>query len=237
MGCIARLAESARVATLVTLQSSSLHGEISMYRSIGKRVFDFTAAFGLIVVLSPLFAVVALLVRMHLGSPVFFMQERPGLKGRLFRIIKFRTMTDGRDERGELLPDGGRLTQFGRFLRSSSLDEFPELINVIRGEMSLVGPRPLRVEYLTRYSSDQARRHHVKPGITGWAQINGRNAISWEDRFRLDVWYVDNVSFWLDLKILWLTTWRVLGRVGISAEGEATMPEFMGKAGEGERRR
>ncbi len=200
-----------------------------MYRSFGKRLFDLTAAIGLIVVFFPVLALVAFLVRTRLGSPVLFKQERPGFKGRLFSIVKFRTMTDERDENGKLLPDAVRLTRLGRFLRSSSLDELPELLNVIRGEMSFVGPRPLRTYYLDRYSPEQARRHDVRPGITGWAQINGRNAISWEEKFQYDVWYVDNVSFWLDLKILFLTVWKVVRRDGISAEGEATMSEFMGK--------
>lgn len=199
-----------------------------MYRHFGKRFFDLGVAVILLVIFSPVLSVAGLLVRTRLGSPVFFRQQRPGLHGKPFRIVKFRTMTDDRDDRGELLADEIRLTSFGRFLRSSSLDELPELINVIRGEMSFVGPRPLRMEYLERYSPEQERRHDVLPGITGWAQINGRNAISWDEKFRLDVRYVDNVSLWLDLKILFLTLWKVIRREGISADGEATMPEFRG---------
>ena len=172
----------------------------------------------------------ALLVRLKLGSPIFFRQQRPGLRGKPFTMYKFRTMRDVVDARGQPLPDGERLTRLGRFLRSSSLDELPELFNVLRGDMSLVGPRPLLMEYLSRYSPEQARRHEVKPGITGWAQINGRNAISWEKKFKLDVWYVDNRSFWLDLKILLMTVQKVFRREGISAVGEATMPRFEGEA-------
>lgn len=198
----------------------------SFYGRFGKRSFDLIVAVGLVVILAPVLAVVALLVRLWLGAPVLFRQERPGLTGRPFWVVKFRTMTDARDESGALLPDAVRLTRFGRFLRASSLDELPELINIIRGEMSLVGPRPLRMEYLERYSPEQARRHDVKPGITGWAQVNGRNAISWKEKFRYDVWYVDHISFALDLKILWLTLWKTVRREGINAEGEATMGEF-----------
>lgn len=194
-----------------------------------KRLLDgVLAAFGL-VVLSPLMLVVALAVRSHLGVPVLFRQERAGKNGRPFYMVKFRTMTEGRDARGQLLRDAERLTPLGRFLRSSSLDELPELWNVLKGEMSLVGPRPLPVRYLPRYSPAQARRHTVTPGITGWAQINGRNAQTWEERFELDLWYVEHRTFSLDLKILFLTVWKVIRREGISAEGEATMPEFTGK--------
>ena len=182
----------------------------------------------LLIVLSPLMAVLAVLVRVKLGKPVFFTQERPGLHGRIFRLIKFRSMRDAYDHEGKLLPDEQRLTSFGRFLRSSSLDELPELFNVLKGEMSLVGPRPLLVVYLDRYTSDQARRHNVLPGITGWAQVNGRNALSWEDKFKLDVWYVDHQSLWLDIRILFLTLWKAIKREGISAPGSATAPEFMG---------
>lgn len=193
-----------------------------------KRLFDLLAsAFGLLILAVPL-AVLAWLVRRKLGSPVFFSQVRPGLHGKPFLMVKFRTMTDARDANGALLPDAQRLTPFGRFLRSSSLDELPELWNVLKGEMSLVGPRPLLMEYLPLYSLEQARRHEVRPGITGWAQVNGRNAISWEDKFKLDVWYVDNGSLLLDIKILWLTVKKVLVRDGISAAGEATMPKFQG---------
>jgi len=194
-----------------------------------KRLLDgVLAALGL-VVLSPLMLVVALAVRSHLGVPVLFRQERAGKNGRPFHIVKFRTMTEGRDARGQLLRDAERLTPLGRFLRSSSLDELPELWNVLKGEMSLVGPRPLPVRYLPRYSPAQARRHTVTPGITGWAQINGRNAQTWEHRFELDQWYVAHRSLALDLKILVLTVIKVLRREGISADGEATMPEFTGK--------
>ena len=193
-----------------------------------KRLFDILlSACGLLVLAVPLLAL-AWWVRRKLGSPVLFTQVRPGLHGKPFKMIKFRTMTDQRDNSGTLLSDAHRLTPFGRFLRASSLDELPELWNVLRGEMSLVGPRPLLMEYLPLYSPQQARRHEVRPGITGWAQVNGRNAISWQDKFALDVWYVDHRSMWLDLKILWLTVRKVLVRDGISAAGEATMTRFEG---------
>ena len=193
-----------------------------------KRIFDFIAALlGLIVLAIPLLALI-IFIRKKLGSPVFFRQVRPGLKGRPFEMVKFRTMTDAKGADGQLLPDADRLTPFGRFLRSTSLDELPELWNVLKGDMSLVGPRPLLMEYLPLYTSEQARRHEARPGVTGWAQINGRNAISWEDKFSLDVWYIDNQSLWLDIKILWLTVKKVLVRDGISAAGEATMNKFTG---------
>lgn len=193
-----------------------------------KRLFDFlAAALGLLLLAVPL-ALLAWQVRRKLGSPVLFSQVRPGLHGKPFRMVKFRTMTDERDASGALLPDALRLTPFGRFLRSSSLDELPELLNVLRGEMSLVGPRPLLMEYMPLYSPEQGRRHEVRPGITGWAQVNGRNAISWADKFALDVWYVDHRSLWLDVRILWLTVRKVLVRDGISAPGDATMPKFDG---------
>lgn len=193
-----------------------------------KRLFDLLAsALGLLLLSVPL-AVLAWQVRRKLGSPVLFTQVRPGLHGKPFRMVKFRTMTDERDASGALLPDAQRLTPFGRFLRASSLDELPELWNVLRGEMSLVGPRPLLMEYLPLYSPEQARRHEVRPGITGWAQVNGRNAISWDDKFALDVWYVGHRSLFLDIRILWLTVRKVLVRDGISAAGEATMPRFEG---------
>lgn len=172
----------------------------------------------------------AILVARNLGRPVLFKQVRPGLQGKPFTILKFRTMRDATDEHGNRLPDSERLTPFGRRLRSTSLDELPELINVLRGDMSLVGPRPLIMAYLDRYSERQARRNEVRPGITGWAQVNGRNAVGWDERFEMDVWYVDNHSLWLDMKILWLTVLTVLRRDGVSAEGHATMPEFMGEA-------
>lgn len=195
-----------------------------------KRLLDFTAALFGIILLSPLIFILILLIRQKLSSPVLFTQTRPGLHGNPFKMVKFRTMTDARDTDGNLLPDNIRLTTFGRFLRSTSLDELPELWNVLKGDMSLVGPRPLLMEYLPLYTPEQARRHQARPGITGWAQINGRNAISWEEKFKLDVWYVDNQSFWIDLKILFLTIKKVFVREGISAEGEATMPKFTGSA-------
>ncbi|MDN5843869.1 MAG: sugar transferase [Alcaligenaceae bacterium] len=195
-----------------------------------KRLFDLMVSlFGLVVLALPLLALI-ILVRFKLGSPVFFFQARPGLHGRPFQMIKFRTMCDTVDAAGNPLPDDQRLTSFGRFLRATSLDELPELWNVLKGDMSLVGPRPLLMEYLPLYSSEQARRHEVRPGITGWAQANGRNAISWEEKFELDVWYVDNRSIGLDLKVLFLTIRKVLCRDGISAAGEATMPRFTGTA-------
>jgi lipopolysaccharide/colanic/teichoic acid biosynthesis glycosyltransferase len=197
-----------------------------------KRVFDLVVALVLLVVLAPLLAVLAVLVRVKLGSPVLFRQLRPGRGGRLFTLVKFRTMTDARGPDGVWLPDAQRLTPFGRWLRATSLDELPELWNVLRGDMSLVGPRPLLVAYLDRYTPEQARRHEVRPGLTGWAQINGRNATSWEERFRLDVWYVDHRSMLLDLCILARTVGAVLRRQGISAPGEATMGEFRGTPGE-----
>jgi len=193
-----------------------------------KRWFDFLAIVAALPFLLPLFVILWCVIRCYLGKPVLFFQIRPGLQGESFRIIKFRTMTNRFDGNGCLLPDAQRLTRLGRFLRATSLDELPELINVITGKMSIVGPRPLLRQYLGRYSAEQARRHAVKPGITGWAQVNGRNSISWDDKFRLDVWYVDNWSFMLDLKIILMTVLKVIKREGISAEGEATMPNFLG---------
>lgn len=193
-----------------------------------KRLFDLFVSAGLLAALSPVLLILIFLVRRRCGSPVFFRQRRPGRHGLPFEMIKFRTMTDARGPTGELLPDAQRLTHFGRYLRSTSLDELPELINVLRGEMSLVGPRPLLMEYLPLYSPEQARRHDVAPGITGWAQVNGRNSLSWEEKFRLDIWYVDNHSVRLDFKILCMTVARVLKREGISAQGEATMARFNG---------
>jgi lipopolysaccharide/colanic/teichoic acid biosynthesis glycosyltransferase len=193
-----------------------------------KRLFDLLiASLALILLALPLLALVWL-VRRKLGSPVLFSQVRPGLHAKPFTMVKFRSMTDERDPDGMLLPDAQRLTPFGRFLRASSLDELPELWNVLRGDMSLVGPRPLLMEYLPLYTPEQARRHEVRPGITGWAQVNGRNAISWADKFALDVWYVDHRSLWLDVRILWRTVRKVLVRDGISAPGDATMPKFEG---------
>ena len=193
-----------------------------------KRLFDITVSASALVALAPVLLILMWLVRRSMGSPIFFRQQRPGLNGQLFEMIKFRTMRDAWDVSGRPLPDDKRLTKFGQFLRSSSLDELPELMNVLKGEMSLVGPRPLLVEYLPLYSDLQARRHEVRPGITGWAQVNGRNSLSWEEKFDLDVWYVENKNFVLDLKILWMTVTKVLRRDGISAAGEATMPKFTG---------
>jgi sugar transferase EpsL len=199
-----------------------------MYRHMGKRVLDLVLVVPALMLLAPLLAVIALLVRLKLGAPVLFQQQRPGLHGKPFLIMKFRTMTDERDAEGNLLPDEKRLTAFGRWLRSTSLDELPELLNVLKGDMSLVGPRPLRMRYLERYTPEQMRRHESKPGLTGWAQINGRNAISWEERFERDVWYVDHLSLRLDLYIIWQTVDKVLKREGISQQGHVTMEEFKG---------
>ena len=193
-----------------------------------KRAFDLFLAIPIGVVLLPVFFFVMILCFLNFGAPILFCQTRPGLHGKLFRMFKFRSMTRETDRYGKLLPDVERLTPFGRWLRASSLDELPELWNVVRGDMSLVGPRPLLSEYLPLYSPEQARRHKVRPGITGWAQVNGRNALTWEEKFALDIWYVENQSIWLDIKILWLTLKRVLARDGISAVGEATMPRFTG---------
>lgn len=190
----------------------------------------------LLVLLLPVFLFLAALIRLGIGAPVLFVQDRPGLNGRVFRLRKFRTMLDARGPEGQLLPDEARMTRLGHFLRSTSLDELPELWNVLKGEMSLVGPRPLLPQYLERYTPAQARRHEVRPGITGWAQVMGRNAVSWEERFELDVWYVENVSFTLDLKILLLTAWKVVKREGVSAPGEATMGEFLGRREEKDNR-
>jgi len=195
---------------------------------LSKRLLDVILSTGALLLLSPLLMLVAMLIKLSLGSPVLFRQERAGFFGSRFECLKFRTMTNARDENGWLLPDADRLTPLGRFLRSTSLDEVPELINVIRGEMSLVGPRPLLAKYLERYSPEQMRRHAVRPGITGWAQINGRNLLNWNERFEFDVWYVDHWSFWLDLSILAKTVWQVIRREGIEKPGHATMPEFRG---------
>ncbi|WP_264922223.1 sugar transferase [Vibrio vulnificus] len=193
-----------------------------------KRCFDLVVSLWVIVLLSPVIYFIAWKIRKNLGSPVLFRQTRPGLNGKPFQMVKFRTMKDAVDEQGNPLPDSVRMTLFGDKLRNSSLDELPELWNVVKGDMSLVGPRPLLMQYLPLYSPEQARRHEVRPGVTGWAQINGRNAISWEEKFKLDVWYVDNRSFWLDLKVLLLTVKKVLIKEGISAQGEVTMPPFKG---------
>jgi len=193
-----------------------------------KRAFDIVFSAGWLIGFSPLLLVVAILVRLKLGSPVLFVQERPGLLGRPFRMVKFRTMTDERDAAGELLPDEQRLTSFGKFLRSSTLDEFPEMWNVLTGEMSVVGPRPLLMRYVPRYSPFQARRMELKPGVTGWAQVNGRNSLSWEEKFALDVWYVDHRTFWLDMRIVVMTFFKVFARSGINAGEGKTMEEFRG---------
>ena len=196
-----------------------------------KRFFDFLFALALLFLIFPLLFFVYLLVGSRLGYPALFQQERPGYRGRPFWLLKFRTMTNACDASGSLLPDSQRLTLFGSWMRSSSIDELPGLLNILRGEMSFVGPRPLLMQYLPLYSAEQARRHDVKPGFSGWAQINGRNALSWEEKFRLDVWYVEHQCFWLDLRIFLITIWKVLRREGISAAGEATMALFKGPPG------
>jgi lipopolysaccharide/colanic/teichoic acid biosynthesis glycosyltransferase len=193
-----------------------------------KFLFDIFIAFLFILLFFPLLILIVILVRINLGAPVLFMQDRPGLNGKIFKMMKFRTMLDGKDKEGNLLPDDQRMTKFGAFLRSTSLDELPGLFNVLKGDMSLVGPRPLLVQYLPLYNKEQSRRHNVRPGITGWAQVNGRNAISWDEKFELDVWYVDNQSFLLDLKILFLTVKKVFVREGISADGHVTIEPFKG---------
>lgn len=193
-----------------------------------KRIFDFFTALLALVFLAPVFAVIAWQIRRKLGSPVLFRQARPGLHGVAFEMVKFRTMREAVGAHGRPLPDAERMTPFGNFLRSASLDELPELWNVLKGDMSLVGPRPLLMEYLPLYSPEQARRHNVRPGVTGWAQVNGRNALTWDEKFKLDIWYVDNRTFWLDIKILMMTVRKVFVREGISATGEATMPRFTG---------
>lgn len=205
----------------------------SIYRRFIKRPLDFILSLIAIIVLSPIFLVVAILVKIKLGSPIIFKQERPGLNERIFTMYKFRTMTDARDENGDLLPDSVRLTKFGRFLRSTSLDELPELFNILKGDMSIVGPRPLLVQYLPLYNEHQRRRHEVRPGLTGLAQISGRNAISWEQKFDLDVQYVKNVSFIRDLKIIFITIKKVFVREGINSETAATMEFFEGSKSEG----
>lgn len=196
-----------------------------------KRILDIILSLLAIIILSPLLAVTAVLVKTKLGSPVLFKQERPGKDEKIFTLIKFRTMTDERDENGELLPDEVRLTKFGKFLRSTSIDELPELFNILKGDMSVIGPRPLLVEYIPRYNEHQHRRHEVRPGLSGWAQVNGRNTVSWEDKFDMDVHYVDNYSFSMDVKILFMTVLNVLKKEGISSETSATMEVFMGTPG------
>ena len=193
-----------------------------------KRLFDIFVALTLLILLLPVLLVVALLIRVNLGGPILFSQDRPGLNGKIFKMYKFRSMTDERDEQGNLLADEVRLTSFGKALRSSSLDELPELVNILKGDMSLVGPRPLLVEYLPLYNQQQARRHEVRPGITGWAQVNGRNSVSWEQKFDLDVWYVENQSFLLDIKILFMTFFKVIKKDGISQAQHVTAEKFKG---------
>ena len=195
-----------------------------------KRILDIISSLLAIIILSPLLAVTAVLVKTKLGSPVLFKQKRPGKDEKIFTLMKFRTMTDERDENDELLPDEVRLTKFGKFLRSTSIDELPELFNILKGDMSVIGPRPLLVEYITRYNEHQHRRHEVRPGLSGWAQVNGRNTVSWEDKFDMDVHYVDNYSFAMDVKILFMTVLNVLKKEGISSETSATMEVFMGKS-------
>jgi len=203
-----------------------------MIKDIIKRVFDISVSFVMLVILSPVLLITYFLVKYKLGSPALFRQERPGKCGKIFMMYKFRSMTNARDENGELMPDSVRLTGFGKLLRKTSLDELPELFNILKGDMSFVGPRPLLVRYLDRYTPEQARRHEVKPGLTGWAQVNGRNAISWEEKFRLDVWYVDHWTLWLDLKIVFLTFAKVFKSEGISVDNHATMEEFWGTKGD-----
>jgi lipopolysaccharide/colanic/teichoic acid biosynthesis glycosyltransferase len=205
---------------------------MNLYHTPGKRLLDLALSLAAIILLSPLLALLALLVRLKLGSPILFRQHRPGLHENIFTLYKFRSMIDARDERGKLLSDQDRLTPFGRFLRAASLDELPELFNVLKGQMSLVGPRPLLPQYLDRYTPQQRRRHQLRPGITGWAQVNGRNALTWEEKFDLDIYYVDHYSLKLDLHILALTAWKILRREGISQPGQATMEEFLGSYGE-----
>ena len=204
-----------------------------MYKSFLKRIFDLILSSLLLLLLSPFIVIIGISVLLVMGWPVLFLQSRPGYKGRIFVIYKFKTMINLKGADGILLSDAQRLTGFGKFLRQTSLDELPELINVIKGDMSLVGPRPLLVQYLDRYSPDQFRRHDFRPGITGWAQIHGRNAISWKDKFALDLWYVDNRSFWLDIKIFFMTVYKVFKRDGINQPGQATAKEFMGKEDNG----
>lgn len=203
-----------------------------MYKNLIKPILDFILAFLLIIVFSPIILIVALLIKLKLGSPILFTQKRPGLNGKIFRIYKFRTMSDERDSKGDLLSDELRLKGFGKLIRKSSLDELPQLFNVLKGEMSFVGPRPLLVEYLKLYNQEQAKRHNVKPGITGWAQVNGRNAISWEEKFKLDVYYVEHISFMLDCKILYMTFFKVLKRKDINSNTNITMEKFTGNQSE-----
>lgn len=201
----------------------------NMYKHFFKRVIDFTIVFIALLIIWPILLLVAIWLHFaNKGAGAFFTQERPGKNGKIFKVIKFKTMTDERDENGNLLPDAQRLTKVGKFVRSTSIDELPQLINVLKGDMSLIGPRPLLVKYLPLYSKEQARRHEVRPGMTGWAQCNGRNAISWTKKFELDVWYVDHCTLWTDIKIIWITIMKVLKRADISQEGQATMEAFNG---------
>jgi sugar transferase EpsL len=195
---------------------------------ITKRLLDIILSVAILLISSPIILIVSLIIWITHGRPIFFYHERPGIQGKPFNLIKFRSMQNATDKNGNLLPDSERITRFGQFIRKTSIDELPELINVLRGDMSLVGPRPLLMQYLSRYSEEQFRRHEVLPGVTGWAQVNGRNAISWEEKFMLDLWYIDHWSFWLDIKILFMTIWNVISGEGISQPGRATMDEFMG---------
>ena len=197
-----------------------------MYNNYCKCLLDLILTIPVVILLLPVLLLISLFIRVKIGSPILFRQQRPGINGKLFTCYKFRTMTGDRDKGGNLLPDEKRMTKMGKFLRSISLDELPELFNVLKGDMSLVGPRPLLMQYLDRYTPEQARRHEVKPGITGWAQVKGRNALTWEEKFKLDVWYVDNCSLWLDLKIMAMTVWKILKREGINQPGQATAEEF-----------
>jgi lipopolysaccharide/colanic/teichoic acid biosynthesis glycosyltransferase len=200
-----------------------------MYKNFFKRFFDFWISLIVIICISPILLVVTIWLHFaNKGAGAFFFQERPGKDAKIFKVIKFKTMTDERDENGELLPDEDRLTKVGKFVRSTSIDELPQLINVLKGDMALIGPRPLLVKYLPRYSSEQMRRHEVRPGISGWAQCHGRNAISWTEKFKLDVWYVDHVSLWTDIQVIWITVMKVLKRADINEAGQATMEEFNG---------
>ena len=200
-----------------------------MYKNFFKRIIDFTIVFIALSIIWPILLLITIWLHFaNKGAGAFFTQERPGKNGKIFKVIKYKTMTDERDEKGNLLPDAQRLTKVGKFVRSTSIDELPQLINVLKGDMSLIGPRPLLVKYLPLYSKEQARRHEVRPGITGWAQCNGRNAISWRKKFELDVWYVDNCTLWTDIKIIWITVMKVLKRADISQEGQATMETFNG---------
>lgn len=200
-----------------------------MYKNFFKRIIDFTIVFIALSIIWPILLIITIWLHFaNKGAGAFFTQERPGKDGKIFKVIKYKTMTDERDEKGNLLPDAQRLTKVGKFVRSTSIDELPQLINVLKGDMALIGPRPLLVQYLPLYSKEQARRHEVRPGITGWAQCNGRNAISWTKKFELDVWYVDNCTLWTDIKIIWITIMKVLKRADISQEGQATMEAFNG---------